>query len=224
MASILKTQSIDPGESNHSAVAFNLLDVQERAAKYLEEVKDTARNIIQSAEAEADEIRFQAREEGYARARLEMQQRVAEEARQLSDMRCRSAVASCESAVTKLCEDTSLWLSQWRDQTVSLAALIAEKLVRRELQQHNELLSAWIEEAMQAMADSRHVRLFVHPDDFTIAGTLLEHLAKSVPQAAETEIISDPEIELGGCIVRSSHGQIDQQLSSQLQRLVAQLS
>ena len=44
-----------------------------------------------------------------------------------------------------------------------------------------------------------------------------------IPQAAQIEVIPDPEISLGGCIVRSMHGLIDQQLETQLQRLVEQL-
>jgi flagellar biosynthesis/type III secretory pathway protein FliH len=49
-----------------------------------------------------------------------------------------------------------------------------------------------------------------------VAGRFLQNLAKSVPQAAQVEVLPDPEISLGGCIVRSSHGQLDQQLETQL--------
>lgn len=88
---------------------------------------------------------------------------------------------------------------------------------------HEETLRVWMEEAIAAMREVRELRVLVHPDDFAVAGRFLQQLSKSIPQAASVEIIPDPEISLGGCLVRSAHGQLDQQLEVQLQRLVEQL-
>jgi flagellar biosynthesis/type III secretory pathway protein FliH len=105
-----------------------------------------------------------------------------------------------------------------------LAAEIANKVVRRELSSDNELLRVWLEEALVAMQDARELRVRVHPDDFAVTGRFLQQLAKSIPQAASVEILPDPEISLGGCRLQSNHGQIDQQLETQLDRLAEQLS
>ena len=91
------------------------------------------------------------------------------------------------------------------------------------MQDHDETRRVWMEEAIVAMRNVRELLVLVHPDDFSVAGRFLQQLAKSIPQAASVEILPDPEIKAGGCVVRSSHGQLDQQLESQLQRLVEQL-
>jgi flagellar assembly protein FliH len=80
-----------------------------------------------------------------------------------------------------------------------------------------------MEEALVTMRDSRDIRIVVNPDDFELAGRYLQKLSKTMPQAGSAEVLPDPEVSRGGCIVRSSYGQIDQQLETQLERLVEQL-
>jgi flagellar assembly protein FliH len=223
-SSSLKSESSSTGSDYPQLVAFNVEDVQSRARDYLNQVQKEAAEILAAARKEADVIRERSRTEGIAAAQSQVQQQIQEAAQQLSDQRCKTAISACEATVSQLTQNTAEWLSLWRNQTVELAAKIAEKLVRREMEDGDETLRVWMEEAIVALRDARDVRVLVHPDDFAVAGRFLQQLAKSVPQAATVEVLPDPEISAGGCIVRSTHGQIDQQLETQLQRLVDQLS
>ena len=177
-----------------------------------------------NARSQSKQLQVEAKNKGLAEAEAEFQQRVQKAAEKLSDERCRTAISACETSMANLTSDTTQWLALWRNQTVELAARIAEKILRRQMHDDNELLRVWLEEALVAMRDVRDVRVLVHPDDFAVAGRFLQQLAKSLPQAASVEVIPDPEVSLGGCIVRSSQGLIDQQLETQLQRLVEQLT
>ncbi len=223
MASVLKQDVFSQGGNHPQPVAFNIEDVQGRARDYLQQIQQQADAILADANQQAEQIRAEAKQQGLADAQQEVGQRVERSAQKLSDERCRTAVAACEAAVSRLAADTSAWLATWRNQTVELAANIAEKLVRREMRDDNEMLRVWMEEALVSWRDARDVRVLVHPDDFSVAGRFLQQLSKSVPQAVGVEVLPDPEVQLGGCVVRSSHGQIDQQLETQLQRLVEQL-
>jgi flagellar assembly protein FliH len=220
MASVLKQDGLLRGTATACPVAFNVEDVQSKARDFLAEVQQQAATILNQARQDADKIRVQAKQEGLRDA----QKQIEETANRLSDQRCRTAIAGCNQSVDQLNEATTQWLAQWRIQTVELAARIAEKLVRREMASNNELLRVWMEEAIVALRDERDLRVLVHPDDFSIAGRFLQSMAKSVTHAASVEIIPDPEIRPGGCIVRSKHGQIDQQLETQLERLADQLN
>ncbi|MEZ6133624.1 MAG: FliH/SctL family protein [Pirellulaceae bacterium] len=224
MASILKQETLTRGAQSPQPVAFNVEDVQTRAREYLMEIQQQAAETLERARVEAIRLRQEAKQQGIADAQTQVEQQIAAAAQRLSDERCRTAIASCEKTVAELTEDTSQWLVAWRNQTVELAAKIAEKLVRREMRDENELLRVWMEEALVAMRDARDVRVIVHPDDFAIAGRYLQKLTKSLPQAGAVEILPDPEIKPGGCTVRSNNGLIDQQLETQLQRLVDQLT
>ena len=224
MASVLKLESFTQGSPHPHPVTFNVEDVQSRAREYLQQRQKEAEQLLAAARQEADQIRAQAKREGLAQGQAQLEQQIEQQAQALSDARCKTAIATCENSVKQLAQETAQWLATWRNQTVELAAKIAEKLVRRETQDHDETLRVWLEEAIIAMRESRDIRVMVHPDDFSVAGRFLQQLSKSVPHAASVEILPDPEISLGGCIVRSAHGEIDQQLETQLQRLVEQLS
>jgi flagellar assembly protein FliH len=223
MAAVLKSEQLERGSDYPQVVVYNVEDVQSRARDYFAQIQQQAATVLAEAHQDAARIREQAKAEGLAQAKATIAQNIEQSAQQLSDKRCKTAIAACESSVQQLTQETSNWLALWRNQTVQLAARIAEKVLRREMQDHDETLRVWMEEAIVAMREVRELRVLVHPDDFAVAGRFLQQLSKSVPQAATVEIIPDPEISLGGCVVRSAHGQLDQQLEAQLQRLVEQL-
>lgn len=223
MASVLK-QQLPIGNQMPQPVAFNIDDLQQRARGYLLEVQQQAASLLKQAELEAKQIKAAARQQALAEAREEMERRIEESATQLSENRCRTAIASCQQTVDQLGQSVAQWLTQWRNQTIQLAAQIAEKLVRHSMTVDNEILRVWMEEAIVAMRDEREIRVMVHPDDFVLAGRFLQNLTKSIPNIGNTTISPDPRVEAGGCLVRSKNGEIDQQLGMQLQRLVEQLA
>lgn len=223
MATILKGDRAGQSSTNVHPIAFNVEDVQERARAYLAEIQQQAARIVEEANRRSVDITNSAHQAGLNSGRAEFDEQVERRAQQISDQRCKTAIASCEATVQRLASETSEWLANWRNLTVELAARMAEKLVRRSMQDNEEVLRVWLEEAIIAMRDARELRILVNPDDFSIAGRFLQNLTKMIPQAAQIEVIPDPEISLGGCIVRSMHGFIDQQLETQLQRLVEQL-
>jgi flagellar biosynthesis/type III secretory pathway protein FliH len=223
MATILKGDRIGKSSTELHLVAFNVEDVQERARAYLAEIQKQAAQIVEDANKKALEISMAAHQTGLESGRVEFDVQVERRAQQISDQRCKTAIASCEATVQKLSSETTEWLTRWRNLTVELASQMAEKLVRRSMKDNEEILRVWLEEAIIAMRDARELRVLVHPDDFAVAGRFLQNLTKMIPQAAQIEVIPDPQVSLGGCIVRSMHGFIDQQLETQLQRLVEQL-
>ncbi len=223
MAAVLKSEQLSRGSDYPQTVVFNVEDVQNRARDYLTQVQREAAEMLAEAKLEAIRIREQAKLDGIAQAKATIEKQIQTSAQQLSDTRCKTAIATCEATVETLSRETTQWLALWRNQTVELAAKIAEKILRREMSSSEETLRVWMEEAIVAMRDVRDLRVLVHPDDFAVAGRFLQQLAKSVPQANSVEILPDPEVSLGGCIVRSTQGGLDQQLETQLQRLVEQL-
>ena len=223
MATILKGDRAGQSSTDMHPIAFNVEDVQERARAYLAEIQKQAAQIVEEANRKSDNVTKSAHQAGLNSARAEFEEQVKRRAQQISDQRCKTAIAACEATVQRLSGETTEWLANWRNLTVELAARMAEKLVRRAMQDNEEVLRVWLEEAIIAMRDARELRILVNPDDFSVAGRFLQNLTKMIPQAALIEVIPDPEISLGGCIVRSMHGFIDQQLETQLQRLTEQL-
>ena len=224
MAGVIKSQDLDKQSSVALPVAFNVQDIQSRTRQHLEDAKREAKEILEAAKNEAAAIKAAAEQEGMLEAQKKIDEQIRLTATEMSDQRCRTAIAACETTVDNLIIETANWLAKWRDQTVELAGRIAEKIVRREMVDNTDLLRGWLEEALVTVRESRDIQAHVHPDDFAIAGRFMQQIAKSIPQAAAVEIVPNPEVGAGGCVVKSNDGTIDFQLESQLDRLVEQLS
>lgn len=223
MATVLKHDRLEHTGEVSRPIAFNVEDVRTRAESYLAEIRLQANGMLEVARQQSDLIRQKAYQQGLDEAQAEIKRKIEERALQLSDERCKTATAACHKSLEELASETGKWLQCWRDATVDLATSMAERLVRASMAGHSETLRMWMDDALQLMRDTREIKILVHPDDFSIAGRYLQQMSKLVPQAADAEIIPDPGISPGGCIVRSKHGQIDQQLHSQLARLGEQL-
>lgn len=224
MAGIIKSHELEQQADAPLPVAFNVEDIQNRTRQHLEDAKREAAEILEAAKKEASAIKAAAEQEGIRQAQQNIDEQIRIAATEMSDERCRTAIAACETTVDNLIVETASWLAKWRDQTVELAARIAEKVVRREMTDNTDLLRGWLEEALVTVREARDLQAHVHPDDFAIAGRFMQQIARSIPQAASVEIVPNPDVSAGGCIVKSNDGTIDFQLESQLERLVEQLS
>ncbi len=223
MASVLKAEDAKRQLAAATPVAFNIEDIQQRARKYLQETQQQAEEILRQARIEAERIREQARQAALQDAAQAIQDQAEQRAQQLSDARCKTAIAACQQTVRELTQHSTHWMEMWRNRTVEIACKIADKIVRQAMAHDREILRGWMEEALVAIRGARHIRILVHPDDFSVAGRFLQQLAKDVPHANGAEVVPDPEVEPGGCSVRSENGSIDQQLETQLRRLAEQL-
>ena len=224
MASIIKSQLGVPHEPA-CVTKFNATDLREQALLELENAQKQALQIVEEAKAEARTIRENAKEEGCAEGRADMQSQVAELAQAMAEDECRKFLSSCEASLEELNRNTFEWLQQWRNQTVHLASKLAEKVVHQKVSEgHMEVLMGWLTDSIKMLSSDRHLRVRVHPSDFDVAGKALERIANLAPQASSAQVVTDPGIEPGGCVVDSDNGSIDQQISSQIQQLVSQLS
>ena len=81
-----------------------------------------------------------------------------------------------------------------------------------------------VREALELAAGSPHVKIALNPDDFDALDTQIQSLIKEIAQVAETEIIPDRTVSAGGCRVETRQGLIDQQVETQLNRIIAELT
>jgi flagellar assembly protein FliH len=223
MATILKQDQIRQSGETPRAISFNTEDVHQRAQAYLDQVRLQGQEIIAQAQREAAQVRAAARAAGLQDAQKDLAKQIEEASLKLTEDTIRTATAACQQSLNSLSADTQQWLQEWRDVTVDMAIAMAEKLVRQSMAHGVEPLRVWLEEALMLMRDARDVHILVHPDDFTWAGRYLQQMAKHVPHAGSAEVLPDPTVSRGGCVVRCQHGQVDQQLETQLARLGEQL-
>lgn len=103
---------------------------------------------------------------------------------------------------------------------VELALAIARKILHREAALDRDLLLAMARVALDRLSDATAASIRLHPDDYATA------MAGRGPVAASphgVQILADPSVRRGGCVVRSDVGSVDVGMAAQLDEITRTL-
>ena len=101
---------------------------------------------------------------------------------------------------------------------VRLAVAMAERIVRREVQIDRSLLAAMAQVAIERLGENVAATIHLHPSDYDAVASRRD---PALSQAVE--LVSDPTVEPGGCLVRSSFGLIDAGIDTQIREVARAL-
>ena len=158
--------------------------------------------------AQVEKIHQQAQKDGYQAGFNEGRKRAAAEAAKLAAL-----VASLSGATADLDQ-------QIAQQVLDVALEVARQMLRTALEARPDLILPLIQDAIRSLpvlGEDRRVRL--HPQD----AALTRELAGESLQTAGWTLIEDASIARGGCVVSSTHGEVDATLEARWHRIVASL-
>ncbi|MEQ8791431.1 MAG: FliH/SctL family protein [Pirellulaceae bacterium] len=220
MAGIIKAGREAGAAQGVQQVAFNFNDMSTAAEGYLEKIRREAAQILAKAKQEAEQLRGQAQQQGLQQAKQQAEADVTGKIRQ----QLAGVLPALEESVEQLKKARHEWVAQWQDKAVHLAARMAELVVRRELKSTPEITLDLVREALELASGSEHIRLRLNPADRAALGEGVEELAARLAKLGPAEIIADPQVSSGGCIVSTDFGDIDQRIEAQLARIEQELN
>ena len=167
-------------------------------------------NTPEALEAE----RLKAFEQGYQDG---LEQAHAEVAAAVDDSnkRVRRALAALCDAVDSFDERQTIALGDVEDAIVTGSLMIAQAVLQRELSLAMDPGAEAIARAMRLAPDRGNVIARLNPDD--LATLQMDSISTTT---RTVDVIADPTIEPGGCIVEVADTQVDTQLSSVLARVI----
>jgi len=165
-------------------------------------------------ERELEKIRLEAAargyEDGYAAGRDEALIQVNEQASALL-AQLAAAVRSFETRRQRSFDELTTDVAQFAFATV-------EAMLGRELQLAASPTRDAIERALRMSPDRVHAIVRINPADVELVGSV-----EDIAAGRSVEVVADPSVEPGGCIVRADDCEVDAQFSEALQRLRAVL-
>lgn len=218
MSGVIKAgqQSLHEGVAS---VRFNFDDVTDKAQRYLQEVRREAAAIVERAKAEADEVRRRAEEEGRKLGMQAAERMLGERI----DQQLAAAIPALSKAVDGVDAARSEWRVHWEHNLISLALAIAGRIVRREVAQDPGITVGWIRESLELASRSNRLTLRLNPRDRDLLGEQIQRVITLLGRVAETDVVADETIGVGGCKVSAEFGEIDHQIETQLQRIGEEL-
>lgn len=215
MSSVIRRRTIETQTRVVSGEQFNYQDLAQQADAYLESVKEQAAEILASAREEAAAIRTEARRKGWQEA-----QHAAEEAAMTRvDEHLGSLLPAVQETISAAQDLRQRWLQRWETNALKLALGIAERVIRREVENDLNITRTWLKESLQLASGCRQIRIRLNPQDYQLLQNQTQSLQTEFAQLADAEIIPDTAISPGGCCIDTEYGCIDQQIETQLNRI-----
>ncbi|MGI5832509.1 MAG: FliH/SctL family protein [Thermoguttaceae bacterium] len=168
------------------------------------------------------------REDGLAEGRKSAQENWEHDFARVREEKLRQWSDSKEPLFGKLVDELSSareqLLSYWEKNILQIAAVIAHQAIARELPQIKDVTLGLLREALELAIGCTSIKIQMNPDDLKELRPSVEALLKEFSQITLVEILEDPRITQGGCIVESPVGMIDQRLEKRVQRIIDELS
>lgn len=171
--------------------------------------RDAAERVLAQANLDAQEIREQARSEGFEQGRA-----AGLEAARAEIEASARALAEAAQGVIEVQERTAEAVE--RD-AVELGLQVAGKILPAALLAQPEVVAYAVQGALRRVSGQRTLSVLVSPEDLETVRAVLGE--QQQPGASEPfELLADPQVRRGGAIVRTTDGEVDAQVSTQLER------
>jgi flagellar assembly protein FliH len=169
------------------------------------------RRVSEKEQAEAERAQFaKGYEDGVAAGRREIDAEVA---------KLRSRIAQLDTIMRSLARPFEQLDNEVEEQLTLLALTVGKQMVRRELKTDPAQVIGVIRECVGRLpAAARDVRVKLHPQD---AAVVRELLATNPGTERAWNIVEDPALTRGGCVVISESSHIDARLDARLNAVVA---
>lgn len=131
----------------------------------------------------------------------------------------REWVKNLDTAMMELREQYSQQIESLESVAVQLAMTATEHILGQEIHENTQLAVHQVKKAIAEIHGIRDIRVRIHPSSFEALTDAKSSLVEGSGSVQSIEIISDPAVESGGCILETAIGTVDAQFRTQM-RLV----
>jgi len=218
-------QELDPAQQKqHLLQEIESLENQYRQLQNQIKIEqDTARTDIdqwwqekqEEANQEAQRIAQEASEQGFKAGFDQGIMQVEEEFRQKrQDMQ--ELIETVYVEKNKIIQQSEPFL-------LELSVKIAEKVIKKELKQHDDQLLNIVRRALRRLEESEDVVMQVSLEDYPILVPFMEELKTYIRADSELKLVPVAKLSKGGCIINTASGSYDVTVDSQLEEIKRQL-
>jgi flagellar assembly protein FliH len=172
--------------------------------------RDAPARMLAQATLEAEQIRELAHAEGFEAGRVAGHERGAAEIA-AGAAALGKAVSDIEALRTEIVEAVET-------DAIDLALALAGKILAGAQQAHPELVVEVVQGALRRISDRRKITVMVNPTDLDVVRAALGELTAQGSGVEMCDLQSDERVASGSAIVRTSEGEVDASVHTQLER------
>ena len=174
---------------------------------------EEAAKIMRRAGEQAESLRQEAYAEGLARGEAAGKaEGLAQYEQRLQDFAALFAA---------LDGDQEALLRQHEESLLALITTMVDRLVYHEVSVNPLVIQACLKKAMEFVVENSTVRIHLHGDDFARLKKASLENSRLIEGKNRIQLVEDPNIALGGCLLKTDFGEIDATLENCKARLYA---
>ncbi len=181
-------------------------DLLEIAQQELEQAKAEALRLVQEAEARVKQLEKEAYDKGFQEGEAEGR-RVGEEALAAKISRATEVIEAAKTERQRIC-------ALYEKDIFALVVAMVEQLVNHEVSVNYRVIEKSLHKALQFVVDNSQVVAHLHPDDFLRIKDAVVEDPRFLEHADRVELMEDPAISQGGCLLETTFGEIDATLEN----------
>lgn len=166
--------------------------------------------LLALAQSEAENVRERARQEGFAEGY--------EAGRAQGIEAVQAATAAIGSVAQELANARAELEEGLQRDAVELGLAIAAKVLSGTFEAQPERVLDVLRGALRHLADRRTITILVNPDDLEIVNASIDEVRASAGGIEQCEVQADRRVSRGGAVVRTSEGEVDADIDTQLER------
>ncbi len=128
----------------------------------------------------------------------------------------RDAMERVGAAIATLRAQADRLAEQARSDSIEIGFQVARKILDAELHHSPEALFSLVRAAVRRAGESRRVAVHVAPGDLPLLQSTQGQAVLEGLSAARIELVADPTLQHGDCLVDADFGQVDGRLSTRL--------
>lgn len=196
------------------AMVVDLGDLMRQGERIRERAKGEAEQIIAAAKAEREKILHGAREqghsEGFAKGRADGHAKGRDEVLAQTLAERKAQIAAIEKgwtqALQQFASQRDAMMQEARREVITLALEIARRVVKREVEVDRQVAERQLASVLELLAFPTRLVVRINPRDREVLDRALPSLLARFPLAQHAELVEDPAVEPGGCLVRTGGG------------------
>lgn len=202
-------ESLMAGEVEDVEEGPDLLDI---ARQELAQSKAEAQSIVSEAEARVEQLEKAAYDKGFQKGEAEGR-KVGEEALAEKISHASQVIVAVKGERQRIC-------FRYKKDILALVLAMVEQLVNHEVSVNHRVIEKCLHKALGFVVDNSQVVARLHPEDFLrIKDEVMEN-PLFLDKAGRVELMEDPAISQGGCLLETTFGEIDATLENCKEKLV----
>jgi len=177
----------------------------------LKKEQEAVRRETEAAEAEKKRIEEEAYRKGFARGE--------EEGLKSAEKAFADKIKEAARLISSLENERDLVHRQYEKELLALIKIMVERLVGHEVSVNPLVIIDCLRLAMKYVVEDSTVKVHLHSDDFQHIKEMSLEDPSLLQAARRIELIEDPAVARGGCLLQTDFGEIDATLDNCRERL-----